>query len=291
MSRMTSEVFWLAALLGAACLAPAHATVVSVDYFSVVRNGASLFTDSFDDGVEPPSSPGGATYLVLGTIPDTAESGGTLQIDSANGVMTANALGVGRQETRVRLATNIDPANLSAGLKSDDTMSVTGIFSLTSPTGVLNPQYSVRFTDAAAGGVHQSAQIQVLYNTATGETRIRYISQDFDADTLTVLGSALFAPPAGADQILLAIERPDAGSNNFFGSFAFVSGGVIGASTQFLTAAQLFDGENFVRAEFNVSDGFLVAVPEPGSFALFGFGLAALGVVRIAANKSKRCVH
>jgi hypothetical protein len=280
MSRITFEVSWLAALLGAACFAPAHATVVSIDYFSVVRNGSSLFSDSFDDGIEPPSAPGGATYLVLGTIPSTAESGGTLQIDSANGVMTANALGVGRQETRVRLATNIDPANLAAGLKSDDTMSVTGIFSLTSPTGVLNPQYSVRFTDAAAGEIHQSAQIQVFFNTATGETRIRYITQDFDADTLTVLGSALFSPPAGADQILLAIERPDAASNDFFGSFAYVSAGVIGPSTQFLTAAQLFDGENFVRAEFNVADGFLVAVPEPGSFALFGLGLAALAVVR-----------
>jgi hypothetical protein len=263
----------------------ARATAVNVHEFTVSKNGTVLFTDSFDDGNEPPSAPnftggGAASYNVLGSISAGAESGGMLQIDSANGVLTANAPGVGRQETRVRLITNIDPANLTAGLKSDDTLSVSAIFSLTTPTGVLNPQYSVRFTDASASGVHQSAQVQVQGITSTGQTFVRFIMQDFDADTLTVLGSVLFAPPSGVDSILLSIERPDLTNDDFIGSFAYVSGGLVGARTYFGTAAQLFQGENFVRAEFNVSDGVFLDVPEPGSLVLLALGFAGLAIRR-----------
>lgn len=295
---MSRNLFRLQSLLFAALAGvwsvPGFASVVSVDEFSVTRNGTLFFSDGFTDGVEPPSAPNfpsgaPASYAISGTILNTAETGGMLQLDSSLGEITANAAGTGRQETRVRLLTNIDQSDLSLGLKSDDTLSVNGIFSLTTLSGVLNPQYSVRFSDVGPSGVHQTAQMQVLYNTVLGQTQLRYITQNFDTDTITILGTAAFAAPTGADRILLAIDRPNAASNDFFGSFAYVAGGVVGARTTFATASQLFQGENFVRAEFNISDGIAVTpVPEPTSLVFMLIGLTSIGFVCRRQVRSKR---
>lgn len=283
-NRALSVLAGLIAVSAAVWSDPSQATVVSIEEFTVTRNGTTLFSDSFSDGLAPPSAPnfaggGAANYFVLGTIPVTAESGGLLQLDTANGVSTVNSLGIGRLETRVRLATNIDDANLAAGLKVDDTLAVAGIFSLSMPTGVLFPQYSVRFTDAAVGEVHQAVQMQVVFDTTTGLTRLRYIIQDFDADTLIVLGSELLDAPLGADGILLGIDRLSATGGDFFGSYAYVTDGIVGARSTFALGVQMFQGENFVRAEFNVSDGFIAAVPEPSTIALMLCALGVLGVV------------
>src|SRR5216110_3549308 len=122
-----------------------HAFVVKIDDFSIIRNGALFFDDSFTDGIPPPSGPAGpGTYNVFGTIPSTAESGGKLILDSANGALSANAIEQARRVVNVTRLTDTS-SDLALGLKSDDTLSLTGIFSLTAPSGVLNPQYAIRF--------------------------------------------------------------------------------------------------------------------------------------------------
>lgn len=205
-----------------------------------------------------------------------------LVIDTANGVLTANALGQPRVEVRSRLLTNIDPNNLGAGLKIDDTIAVNGIFSLTEPSGVLNPQYAIRLNDASGGtGPHQMLLLQVRLNSATNQTEIRYIFQDFEVFSISVLGSALFAPPPLADEILLSISRPDTSNTDFFASFSFLDGGSVIGGGVFATPGQMFQGENFVRAEFNVSDG---VIPEPGTLALIGIA----GVFFLAARRRAR---
>jgi hypothetical protein len=256
---------------------PAHAIVVGIDQFLVLRNGATFFNDTFSDGLEPPSGPNGsATYNVSGTIPSTAESGGLLLLNSANGDVSANAQGDPRLSLRVRLLSDIT-SNLAAGLKSDDTLSLSGIFTLTAPPGPDNAEYSIRFNDASGGGAHQLVQLQVRFNPNTGAAEIRYILQDFDAGTVTTLGSAPFSPPTGADRIMLTISRPDAGIDDFFGSYSYLSAGSVIGGASFATAGQMFQGEDFVRAEFNVSQ----AIPEPGTMALLLAGLGGIGASRI----------
>jgi hypothetical protein len=263
---------------------PAHAIEVGIDDFLVLRNGATFFDDTFADGLVPPSGPnGGATYNVSGTIPSTAESGGLLLLDSANGDVSANAQGDPRLSVRVRLQSNIDPSNQAAGLglKSNDTLAVSGIFTLSAPPGPDNAEYSVRFNDSSGGGAHQIVQLQVRFNPTTGAPEIRYIQQDFDAGTITTLGSAPFAPPSGADRIRLTINRPSVLNNDFLGSFSYLAGGSVLEGGSFATAGQMFEGENFVRAEFNVSQ----AIPEPGTLALLLAGLAGIGTTRIRRRR------
>jgi hypothetical protein len=267
-------------LLAAAIGSPsAHAIEVAIDQFLVIRNDTTFFNDTFADGIVPPSGPNGsATYNVSGTIPSTAESGGLLLLDSANGDPSANAQGDARLSVRVRLQSDIT-ANLGPGLKSDDTLALSGIFTLTAPPGPDNAEYSIRFNDASGGGAHQLVQLQVRFNPNTGAPEIRYLQQDFDAGTITALGSAAFAPPAGADRIMLTMSRPDVLNHNFFGSYSYLAAGsvIAGAGGSFATAGQMFEGENFVRAEFNVSE----AIPEPGTLALLLVGLAGMAATRI----------
>ena len=258
--------FLFIAVIAACWSITSHAFVVSIDDFSIIRNGVGFFDDSFTDGVPPPSGPSGAaTYSVFGTIPSTAESGGKLLIDTANGALSANAIDQARKVINVTRLTDTS-SDLALGLKSDDTLSLTGIFSSTTPSGVLNPQYAIRFTDNSGAGNHQVVQLQVTFRAAAGIPEIRYILQDFDANTITLLGTAAFAP-GGADEILLNLSRPSIASNNFFASFAYVTGGVVGPTTAFALPGQMFQGENFVRADFTVSDGF---IPEPGTAWLVG---------------------
>jgi len=103
---------------------PSHAIVVSIDEFSITRNGGAFFTDSFTDGNEPPSTPTTLSYSVRGIIPNTAESGGQLLLDSVNGTFSLNAVGQPRRVVSALLLTDANSSNLTTGLKSDDTLSL-----------------------------------------------------------------------------------------------------------------------------------------------------------------------
>jgi hypothetical protein len=279
----------LVALIAAFWSVASHAIVVSIDEFSVTRNGAAFFTDGFTDGVPPPSGVGDLSYFVRGAIPAGAESGGRLLLDTANGVPVANASGAPRVEVNATLLTDTT-ANLGPGLKSDDTLRVTGIFDLLTPTGPLFSAYGVRFHDnPGVGTIDQMLQLFVRYNDVAGQAEIAYILQDFQASSITVFGAVPLSPfvPAGADQIVLYIERPDVNSDNFFGHFEFLDGGApVGGQSTFNTPGQMFQGEEFVRAQFFVAQG--ISVPEPGSGWLAIAGLLLVATVVRMRGRSLR---
>jgi len=259
-----------------------EAIVVPLDNFSVTRNGADFFTDNFSDGLEPPSGPTSPTnYGVNGVIPGTAEAGGQLLLDSSLGILTANATDDARIFLGVTLLSD-NTTNLSLGLKSDDTLILTGTFGLTVPVGPLISAYGIRFSD----GGNQIAQLAVQYQPSTAQAEIRYLLQDFVANTITVLGSVALAAPNGSDQILLRLSRPNVANDDLFASFTYLSGGVAVGNGTFNQAAQIFQGEEWVRAQFFASEAIAVAaIPEPETYALMLSGLAFLASRRIARRR------
>jgi hypothetical protein len=293
-----SAALTFAALCGSLLVSGAHAVVVDIDQFSVFRNGAEFFTDTFSDGNPPPSAPGfpigtPRQYGVFGTFTPNIEANDVLQLNSAAGGLTQNAPEQDRLTLRAALNTNTDSSNLADGLKIDDTLSLLGIFSLTSPTGPLINGYGIRFSDRNASGVNQIAELDVRFNPATGKVEVRYILQDFVANQITEFGQADFAPPNGADQILLQIARPVTGfdgsnytDTNFFATYSYLQGGNVVGGSAFAKPISLFQGESFVRAEFHAFEA--LPAPEPSTMWLLSGAFMALAGGRFVRPKSRR---
>ncbi len=259
--------------------ATSYAVQVSIDSFSIASSTLN-FTDGFGDGSPPPSGPAGPAtqptfYGVNGTI--GAESSGLLQMDSANGILGANAGGGQRINLTVTKSGPISQLDKNAA----GSISMTGVFTLPALSGPLNEGYGIRFIDAlpssGPGNNQEVLEFNVQWWTGNASNPagwyIRYLVQDFNLNTITTIDADLVSIPTGADEILLYLSR-SAGSNGFSASYAYVTGGTPGSQIS-LGSATGFLYQDYVRGQFHA---FETAVPEPGVWLLMGVGLVALVV-------------
>jgi len=286
------NIGFIVCLLAVFWSATSYAVQVSIDSFTAgffTSNVYVPFTDTFSDGNPPPCGPDNTTatctvqtsfYGVNSTNPLPAESGGLLQLDSSNGILSTNAGGGARINETVTVSGTKSLLDKTASVA----FSMTGIFTLPTLSGPLNEGYGIRFIDFDPQGILNTHNQQVLELNVqwwTGDAThsagwyVRYLVQDFQTNTITTIDADLVNIPSGDNEICLSLVRDSTTSNNFSASYAYGTGGTCTGSNPLGSAAG-FAYQTFVRAQFHA---FETAVPEPGTWLLMGVGLVGLVVV------------
>jgi hypothetical protein len=284
MGRNTcAKLLWVV-LAGLFALSPAHATVFSIDSFSVYRDGNLFFHDDFDDGVVPPST--GWTFpnqteAVYSTVGNPGpENDSKLALDTSLGTaqdsrVTGNPLLV--QRNRLRTNTTSDT---NSGLKLNHDIAVFGVFDFIAPE-LNNERYSIRLTDFQTDyASNDNVDVTVRRNNE-GLLSIAFRQADFDTGTMNVLDQ-LFLEEGDFeffDQITLGLFT-EAGSQDVYAGFS-LSGGP-GGNFEYLFdgIGNIFNGEVWTRAAFIATQQVTTGVPEPTTIALMLMGLFGIGLSR-----------
>jgi len=245
-----------------------------MDNFKVTKNPGSpmnplgsFFEDPFSDGLAPPNSPTFANgtpteYFVNGGFQETA---GKLILDSDN---AAPAISVGTPDpfigTFALVLSNINPADLDRGLKSDDNFTVEGLFDLIIPDD-FREVYGIRLNDRHVGGsgtppdqLGDDLIELVVRKGQDGIVRVQLRELDIVNDQTINIGGVVLAPPPGADQIMLRLTHSTTNVGALVASFDYLDGGVAIGSTTLPVIGRIFgtetpgftgDDENWTRAQ------------------------------------------
>jgi hypothetical protein len=162
----------------------------------------------------------------------------------------------------------------------NDALAVTAIFDLIDPTEA-GQQYGVRFTDRAPSLMRPGSDLVEVsvFRTFMDQLVVRFLEANFVVGTIDVLGTVPLDPLLG-DQIALTLTSP-ANNNAASASFAYINGGVVGASQSVPGSANIFEGEDWTRVQFLARQRI---IPEPTTLLLIGIGLAGLGFARRRKN-------
>lgn len=269
-----------AGLVALAWSTSSAALVVQMDELSLYKNNALLFQDNFDNGLTPAQESG--TYVVGGTIPNGAEAGGKLTLDSAWGSVGPNALGQPRQSVGIIGRTGTSSGDPSS-LGRNDLISFSAVFDIVDPVGPLNNGYGLVLRESGPQGVlNRSLSMQVQYLSSDGKSLIRLYEQDFITGTVNVLWQIPFAVPTGADQIALELSNEGTQSTAFQALYAFGAGGVFGPGERAGQTGEMFLTADYVRPQIQVYSALPAAVPEPSTWALSFIAL-------LGFRRARRC--
>lgn len=239
-----------------------------MDNLNIRKNGSLFFNDPFSDGNPPPSAPTfgdgvtPASYFVTGAL---SESGGRLLL---NGSAAVPILGIGTPDpfvgTFALLRTDINPADLTRGLKIDDNFTVEGRFDLVIPDGI-RQAYGVRLSDRLLGGPGTPPDqagddmIDLLVRRgADGLVRVQLIEFDAVADTSRVIGGVTLNAAPGENQIVLRLSHDAATPGVVRASFDLLTAGAVTHSVTLAQTGEIFgsetpgnpgDDENWTRAQ------------------------------------------
>ena len=248
----------------------------AADSLTINKNGNALFfVDDFSDGNPPPNMPPqaivppqtapSATSYGGSGVNGTQEAGGRLIFDSDNAV-AFDAPGAADPVIGVNAIprTNIDPADLAAGLKNDDNFTLSAVFDLILPDSP-REAYGIHLTDRLIGGMGNPPDQPgddvielVVRMNLSGNVVVALREIDHVADVTTNIQSILLNPPPGADQIRLNLTHSTTNVGAVVASFDYLSGGVPVGTQTFSQIGRIFgtetpgftgDDEVWTRAE------------------------------------------
>lgn len=277
----------LACLFGAASLAaaaPSMAYNVQVDEFRVARGtNPAWFLDSFIDGLPPPNNPMSPPFVYsIGPAGATVgpETGGKLTLDTSNGMVGYNPLGIPSIVQQVMLMTDhtgVLPGDSKYdwGLKAWHSFTVSALFDY--HAAAPKEFYGLRLGDYAPLPTSGDDRLLLGVMNAGGTPSVMFVQQDYVSGTQTTVGGLMPVnlPVGGFDQIRLSYTHSASSSGVVFASWDLLSGGSVVGNGVWGSTGTVFSNESYTQA------GFLAVapVPEPGTWTMLLAGLAALGTM------------
>jgi hypothetical protein len=232
----------------------AQAFDFAISNFKVVRNGQTIFNDSFTS-TTPPAAPnfgsGAAASYNLPAGSFSAAVSGKLHLNSAAATISpavSTSLAVA-----AHLKTSTDAADTSSGFKPGVTLEVSGTWDAVTPGNAPNEGFHIELGDwdnKSCECIRLSVQRQ-----SDGTVLIRFWRASIGNDAVlsnTTVGSATFSPGSN-QQILLKLKKASASSNAVTASYAYVNGGVAGTEVALAGSTDLFSGRQFALATFKAA--------------------------------------
>ena len=228
-----------------------------LDEFWIVKDSSEIFRDSFDNSVLPPSGPDGPdTYSMHGAGGMTGESGGRLTMTPSLGepvVITTTYADLATSGLRM-LSTSDDDNFLGFG----SSFEIHGLFDMSNLPMVTGQSLGIRASDRALGLENPGNNTFYLFvgvHSITDEIRVFLREHDFTANTSEVLwSSSISALLAGAYQIELVLSK-NANSSTLNASYFLydINDNILGSGSK-NNAGTIYDGEDYIRAQFISTD-------------------------------------